>query len=77
MATKHPRLQVVMEKPLYAYVASLAEKDGVSMSTKARDLIKDAVEHLEDAALLAIVEERMKKPGKFLTTKQVKRRLGL
>jgi hypothetical protein len=49
MPTKMPRLNVVLEKPLYLAIVRLARKDGVSLSLKARDLIKEALESLEDA----------------------------
>mgnify|MGYP001587768277 CR=1 FL=1 len=76
MATKNPRLQVVLEKPLYDVIASLAGKQGVSMSTKARDLIKEALERLEDMALVSIVEARAKNPGKFVSSREMRKRLG-
>jgi hypothetical protein len=39
-ADKNPRVNVVLEKPLYAKVERLAKKDGVSLSLKVRDLVK-------------------------------------
>lgn len=77
MATKHPRLQVVLDKPLYDVVAALADQQGVSMSTKARGLIEEALEHMEDMILLSIAEERLKKPGKLLTVQEVRKRLNV
>jgi predicted DNA-binding protein len=77
MATKHPRLQILLEKPLYNAVASLADEDGVSMSTKARDLIKEALDHLEDMVLASLAEERAKKPAKPLTLREARKRLGV
>ncbi|OIO06254.1 MAG: hypothetical protein AUJ52_12620 [Elusimicrobia bacterium CG1_02_63_36] len=76
MATKNPRLQVMLEPKLYNAVASLADEEGVSLSTKARDLIREAVEHLEDLTLSKIVEDRAKKPAKLLPMKEMERRLG-
>lgn len=76
MSTKHPRLQVVLEPPLYDAIALLAGGDGVSMSTKARDLIKEALEHLEDMALTSLAEKRAKTPGRLLTLKQARKSLG-
>lgn len=75
MPTKNPRLQVVLEKPIYEALSSLAKEEGVSMSLKARDLIREALEHLEDLALSEIVMERTKNPGKLLTLTEVKARL--
>ncbi|MDP3787296.1 MAG: antitoxin, RHH family protein [Candidatus Omnitrophota bacterium] len=48
MSTKHPRLNVVLEPPLYSAIKQLAKKDGVSLSLKARDLIRQALEYCED-----------------------------
>jgi len=75
MATKNPRLQIVLERPLYEAIALLADGDGVSMSTKARDLIKEALERLEDMALLSVIEARAKRPGKLLSSREMRRRL--
>jgi hypothetical protein len=58
MPTKHPRLNVVLEPPIYQFVRRLAKKDGVSLSLKARDLIRDALELYEDASLAELAHER-------------------
>lgn len=58
MPTKNPRINVVLEKPLYKSVKYLAEKEGVSLSLKVRDLIKEALELEEDMALTAFAEKR-------------------
>lgn len=47
MSTKNPRLNVVLEPPLYLAIKHLAAKDGVSLSLKARDLIQQAIEYCE------------------------------
>lgn len=65
----------MLEKPLYDALASLAKGERVSMSTKARDLIREALEHLEDLALASIVADRASRPGKLLTRKELERRL--
>ena len=49
MPTKHPRLNVVLERPALRSVQRLAERDGVSLSWKARELIHQALELYEDA----------------------------
>lgn len=59
MPTKNPRVNVVVEPPLYGIMHDLAEKTGVSMSTLARDLIREALEIREDVALGAFAETRM------------------
>ena len=58
MPTKNPRVNVVLEKPLYANVGRLAKRDGVSMSLKVRDLLKEALEMEEDIALARFTETR-------------------
>ncbi len=60
MPTKNPRINVVLEKPIYRSVRHLAEKEGVSLSLKARDLIKEALELEEDIALASFAEKREK-----------------
>ena len=73
MATKKPRLNVVLEAPLYSAVRHLAKKDHVSLSLKARDLIREALESYEDARWAEIAESRDKTFSKksSLTHKQV------
>lgn len=73
MPTKNPRINVVLEKPLYDSVRRLAEKEDVSLSLKIRDLVRQALEAEEDAALAQFAEERDKsfKRSRALTHKQV------
>jgi len=60
MPTKNPRINVVLEKPLYKNVERLAERDGVSLSLKVRDLVKKALEIEEDISLSKLAETREK-----------------
>ncbi|OGQ82873.1 MAG: hypothetical protein A3G40_14780 [Deltaproteobacteria bacterium RIFCSPLOWO2_12_FULL_57_22] len=73
MPTKNPRINVVLEKPLYETVRRLAEKEDVSLSLKIRDLVRAALEAEEDAALAEFAEEREKsfKRSRAFTHKQV------
>ena len=73
MPTKNPRINVVLEKPLYDSVRRLAEKEEISLSLKIRDLVREALEAEEDAALAKFAEEREKsfKRSRALTHKQV------
>ena len=73
MSTKHPRLNVVLEMPLYSAIQRLARKDGVSLSLKARDLILEALESYEDAYWTKVAESRDKTLHKksALTHKQI------
>lgn len=77
MPTTQPRLNVVLEKPLMEAVEMLADRDGMSRSQKARDLIREAVEIEEDTALEALVGDRMKKGGKAISWADAKKRLRL
>lgn len=58
MTTKNPRINVVLEKPLYKSIERLAKRDGVSLSLKVRDLVKEALELEEDIALSLFAEGR-------------------
>ena len=60
MPTKNPRVNIVVEPPLYAVLHDLATSEGISMSTIARDLIREAIELREDVALAAFADTRMK-----------------
>ncbi len=58
MPTKNPRIHVVLEKPLYESIRRLAKKEDISLSLKIRDLVKEALEVEEDAALADFAQER-------------------
>lgn len=60
MPTKNPRINVVLEIPLYRNVERMARRDGVSLSLKVRDLVKEALEIEEDLLLANIAEAREK-----------------
>ncbi len=68
MPTKNPRINVVLEKPLYKNVERIARKDGVSLSLKVRDLVKEALEMEEDIALASIAGEREKTFNSIMRT---------
>ena len=73
MPTGKPRLNVVLEPPLYLSVKKLAKKDGVSLSLKARDLIRESIENYEDAYWLKKAKTRNKTlvRAKALTHKEI------
>jgi sigma54-dependent transcription regulator len=77
MPTTLPRISTVLERPIYEAVAMLAKRDGVSLSQKARDLLIEALELIEDAGLEAIVERRRKNLGKSIPLAEVKRRFRI
>lgn len=73
MATKLPRLNVVLEPPVYFTIVQMAKREGVSLSLKARDLIKEALEFCEDTywARKAFSRERTFNRKKALSHKKV------
>lgn len=77
MPATNPRIFTVLERPVYKAVATLAKKDGVSLSQKARDLIVEALELIEDAGLEAMVEKRRRNPARSIPLAEVKRRYKL
>ncbi|MBN2403247.1 MAG: toxin-antitoxin system, antitoxin component [Spirochaetes bacterium] len=60
MPAKNPRINVVLDGPLYAAIERLAKRDKISLSLKVRDLVKEALEIEEDIALSVFAEEREK-----------------
>ena len=73
MPTKNARVNVVLEKPLYAAVDEIAKRQGLSKSMVVRDLVREAIELREDAALAAFAEGREKtfETGEALTHEDV------
>ena len=58
MATKNPRLNVVLDPALMKGVNHLAKAQGISLSTMARDLIKEALETYEDGQWQKAAQKR-------------------
>ena len=58
MATKNPRLNVVLEPSLMRGVDHLAREQGISLSAMARDLIKEALDTYEDGQWQKITQKR-------------------
>jgi hypothetical protein len=48
MPTKNPRVNVVLEPGLYDTVRKNAEKQGLSVSSLIRDIVRDACRDIED-----------------------------
>lgn len=76
MPTKNPRVNVVLERPLYEVLRRLAKRDRISVSSKVRDLVSRALETEEDVALAALAEQRERtfNRGRALSHEQVWRR---
>jgi len=60
MPTKKPRLNVVLEPKLYEVLSNIAQREKVSLSLLARDLIKESLEVYEDVYWEEISQERDK-----------------
>lgn len=60
MPTKNPRVNIIVEQPLYIAMHDLANSEGISMSAIARDLILEAIELREDVALATLADKRVK-----------------
>jgi predicted DNA-binding protein len=73
MSTKNPRVNVVLDRPIYEAIKKLAHNDGVSLSYKVRDLVSMSLEYFEDIILTNVAEERDKtfNRNKALTHRQV------
>ena len=59
MSTKHPRLLVVLDAPLHKWIRRAARAEGVSLSLKARDVIRAAYEEAEDVHWARVGAERL------------------
>ncbi len=71
MPTQHRRINAVLEPPLYEEVQRLAKGEGVSLSQKVRDLVRDALELIEDEGWERLIRERRKHKGPWLTHEEV------
>lgn len=71
------RINMVVEQPLYEAIRFLAERDHVSLSQKARDLVRNALEITEDAALDALAAQRRHNKAPSISHQELKKRLNL
>jgi plasmid stability protein len=76
MPAENARVTVVLERPLYDALNWLARGEGASLSTKARDLLRNALETHEDRVLaeIAVERERTFDRSKTLTHNAIWRR---
>lgn len=77
MPSMNPRVNFVLEPQLYAVLKGLAQHDGVSMSQKVRDLVKEALETYEDAGWESLARERQRRKAKWHSLDEVEGRLPL
>jgi predicted DNA-binding protein len=67
MATKHPRINVTLDKETAKYLGLMAKKRKKTISATAKELIAQALEDSEDAYWLKIAEERRREGGKTIS----------
>ena len=67
MATKQPRLNVVLEPSIYETLYKMSQREGLSMSLVARDLLREALTIHEDAFWAKAATEREKSLSKKKT----------
>jgi hypothetical protein len=79
MPTRNPRVNTVLEPPLFRVVERLAKTGGVSLSEKVRDLVREAVELVEDEGLESLARARRRRAprARLLSHAEVRRRLHL
>jgi predicted DNA-binding protein len=70
MATKNPRINVTIDPETAAILALMAKKENKTLSAKASDYIKQAIEHDEDMYWVKLAHERMKEGGKTLSSEE-------
>lgn len=59
MPATNPRVNVVLDEPVYQGLRRWARREGVSLSLKVRDLVKEALDTEEDRALSRLADRRM------------------
>jgi predicted DNA-binding protein len=64
MPAKNPRVMVVMERPLFYLVKKMASRNGVSLSTEVRDLVRHSLEDVEDSFWAKEAEARLRAPSR-------------
>ena len=79
MSTKNPRVMVVLETPLQRWVQRLAKREGLSLSMKLRDLIREAYESYEDRYWSREGEKRLRgfKRSRALSHEEFWKKAGL
>ncbi len=58
MATRKPRVNVVLNESLYKIIKDIAEKEEMSISSTVQDLVKEALELREDISLAEFADKR-------------------
>ncbi len=79
MPTKNPRLMVVLDPALYKWIKRRSKDEGISLSLKVRDLVREAYELHEDRYWSEEGEKRLAtfNRKKAATHEDVKKKFGL
>lgn len=76
MPTTMPRINAVLDPPLFGAIVALARRDRVSVSQKTRELLAEALDLVEDIGLARLAREDMKDRSRApVSLKEMKRRL--
>ena len=71
MPTTKSRINISVGKSTRAAIKAIAKREDIPVATAAARLIEEALEIEEDYYLSAIADERLKKPGKWLSHDEV------
>lgn len=71
MVTENPRIQVTLDNETSALLATMASNSSRSLSATAADLIREALELHEDAALSEFADKRLKETKSWVSHEQV------
>jgi hypothetical protein len=69
MATKHPRVNITVDKELLGMLSMFAEREHMTLSSAAKDLICLGLEMQEDMYFSKLSEERLAKGGRNIPHK--------
>ncbi|MFH1258752.1 MAG: DUF6290 family protein [Elusimicrobiota bacterium] len=60
MTTKHPRINLVIEEPIFHILKDLSKANSLSLSSQVKNLVLKALEDIEDMGLNRIADYREK-----------------
>ncbi|MFH0948259.1 MAG: hypothetical protein V1833_04585 [Elusimicrobiota bacterium] len=60
MSNHLSRISLTIEQPIYLTLLKLSEQDGVSLSSKVKELLLSAMEDVEDIGLIELASTREK-----------------
>ncbi len=60
MSNHLSKINFMVEQPIYLTLLKLSKQDGVSLSSKVKELILSALEDIEDIGLIELAETREK-----------------